>query len=80
MAEVASEIPDIQDFAFISGQMMHIISENSFEKDAFKLVVQTATDQVYSMLDNVSLVHFKSESNKNWSKSIFRYITIRLTG
>ena len=60
MTEVASEIPEIKDFAFISEQMMCILSENSFEKDAFKLVVQTATDQVYSMLDDVSLLNFIS--------------------
>lgn len=54
MTEVVSEMQSIQDFAFISGQMMHIISDNSFEKDTLKLVVQTATDQVYSLLEDVS--------------------------
>jgi hypothetical protein len=54
MEEVVTELQDIQDFSYISGQIVNIISEQSFEEDTFKLVIQTATDQSNSELDCVS--------------------------
>ena len=56
MEEVVTELQDIQDFSYISGQIVNIISEQSFEEDTFKLVIQTATDQTHCELDCVSFI------------------------
>lgn len=55
MDEVVTELQNIQDCSYFSEQMINNISEKSYEQTCFKLVIQNATDQAYSDLEDVSL-------------------------